>query len=339
MAATRRGNIRGFAMTGNSYAEAGVNIDACDTWLASLKSRVPSIGGFAGIFPIPKECLKMESPMLVAGTDGVGTKVMVAKAAGNLSTIGIDCVAMVVNDLICCGAKPLFFLDYLAVGKFESRQADDILKGILEGCRQSNCELLGGETAELPGLFQPGDFDIAGFGVGVVDKNRLVDGSEISKGDVIIGLASSGLHSNGFSLARKIFPSYVEDTTLLENLLTPTKIYVSSIISLISNFQIKGLSHITGGGIPGNLNRSLPKNVNAVIDVSSWKVPEIFQRLKSEGNVSNSEMFRTFNMGIGFCVVVKSRDSEGVLQQLKELGEVAFLIGEISEGEGKVILS
>lgn len=321
-------------MSTKTYKDAGVNIDACDAWLASLAKRFPVIGGFAGVFPLGKFIAGMDKPCLVSSTDGVGTKVLVAKAAGDLSTIGIDCVAMVVNDLICCGARPLVFLDYLAVGKFDAQEADTIVSGLIEGCAQAGCNLVGGETAELPGLFKAGEFDVAGFGVGVVDGARVIDGSRIAPGDAVIGLASTGIHSNGLSLARSAMPEYATDPKVARQLLTPTKIYVSVVMEAVEHLSVKGIAHITGGGLPGNLCRALSKKVDAVLDPGQWDHPGIFDVIAKKGSVEPAEMYRTYNMGIGMCLVVDRADVRQALTLLKSAQP--RLIGEIVEGSGVV---
>ncbi|MCB2155015.1 phosphoribosylformylglycinamidine cyclo-ligase [bacterium] len=324
-------------MSSSSYESAGVNIAACDAWLDSLKRDLPGIGGFAGLFPLGNIIGGMKEPCLVSGADGVGTKVLVARAAGDLSTIGIDCVAMVVNDLICCGATPLFFLDYLALGKFESGDADAILRGLRHGCDLAGCTLLGGETAELPGLFPAGDFDVAGFGVGIVDRAALVDGSRVREGQVVIGLSSSGIHSNGLSLARKVLPEYESDEDVARDLLTPTSIYVRAIQRALQAAPICGIAHITGGGLPGNLARALPENVDVLLDPEQWKRPEVFDRIEQRGGIDAPEMFKTFNMGIGMCLIVEADDAERLLPILQEEAP-AQVIGITLAGTGRVHL-
>ncbi len=321
-------------MPGRTYKESGVDIDSCDAWLASLKKRLPGIGGFSGVFPLAPHIAGMTRPCLVSGTDGVGTKVLVARAAGDLSTIGIDCVAMVVNDLVCCGARPVIFLDYLAVGRFDAAQADAILEGLRAGCEHAGCELVGGETAELPGLFTPGDFDVAGFGVGVVDESRVIDGSTIRTGDVVIGLPSSGLHSNGFSLARSVLPKYQTDPELARVLLVPTVIYVRPVLELLDRIRVKGIAHITGGGLPGNLCRVLPPTVDARLNPNSWERPDIFNTIARRGSISDPELYKTFNMGIGLCLVIDRSEVDSALSLLALSS--ARQIGEIVEGTGKV---
>ena len=324
-------------MSSENYESAGVSIAACDAWLESLKRDLPAIGGFAGLFPLSGVLGGMTDPCLVSGADGVGTKVLVARAVGDLSTIGIDCVAMVVNDLICCGATPLFFLDYLALGRFETRDADAILRGVRRGCEMAGCVLLGGETAELPGLFPPGEFDVAGFGVGIVDRASLVDGSKIREGHIVIGLASTGIHSNGLSLARKVLPEYKHDAAVARELLTPTRIYVRAIQRAMRDAPIHGIAHITGGGLPGNLKRILPAGLDAQLDPATWELPAIFRRIQETGGVSVPEMYRAFNMGIGMCLVAEPADAERLLPILQESGPAA-IIGRIAAGSGNVRL-
>ncbi len=322
-------------MATESYKAAGVDIDACDAWLASLKKRLPAIGGFSGLFPLGEALRGMKNPCLVSGTDGVGTKVLVALAAGDLTTIGVDCVAMVVNDLLCCGAKPLFFLDYLAVGRFNAAQAGAILEGLIRGCEEADAALIGGETAELPGLFQPGDFDVAGFGVGLIDAERVIDGSRIAPGDVVIGVASSGVHSNGFSLARRALPEYKTDLALARELLTPTRIYVRPVLALLERVAVKGMAHITGGGLLNNLNRALPPVVDAVLDPGTWEAPEIFRRIQQAAKIAPAEMYKTFNMGVGLCIVVAREEAPAALEFLAGHWPTR-VIGEIAPGQGRV---
>lgn len=320
-------------MATESYRTAGVDVENYEAWLSSLSKKLPGIGGFSGIFPLGKHIAGMNNPCLVASTDGVGTKLLVARAVGDLSTVGIDCVAMVVNDIICCGAKPILFLDYYAVGKFSPAEADAVLEGLRRGCELTGCDLIGGETAELPGLLQPGDFDIAGFGVGVVDQSRVVDGSTVKPGDVVIGLPSTGIHSNGLSLARKVLPEYVSDEGLARELLVPTALYVSPVLRILEAVRLKAIAHITGEGIPGNLCRVLPPGVDARLDPTLWSCPPIFGRIAARG-VSHSELFHTFNMGLGMCLVVAPEDARAVLEVAGPEG--ACRVGEIVPGKGDV---
>ncbi|HEY5674587.1 MAG TPA: phosphoribosylformylglycinamidine cyclo-ligase [Malonomonas sp.] len=333
-----------------TYKDAGVDIDAGNRFVNMIKPLVKAtsrpevltdIGGFGGLFSLNSS--KYKRPTLVAATDGVGTKLKLAFMMDKHDTVGIDLVAMCVNDIIVQGAEPLFFLDYLATGKLAPEAAVEIVKGIAEGCKQAGCALLGGETAEMPGMYGGGEYDLAGFSVGVVDNDKIIDGSAITKGDQIIGIASSGLHSNGFSLARRIFieemkldlrstPSELE-RPLGEELLTPTLIYVKSILNLIKDFSIKGIAHITGGGLLENLPRVLPQHCKAIIERDSWEKPAIFEMLRQGGNIPEDEMFRTFNYGIGMTLVVPAKEVDDILGRLAGLGERAYLIGEIAPAE------
>jgi len=338
------------------YKQAGVDIEAGNEAVKLIKKDVEStyrsevissLGGFAGMFAL--DVGKYKQPILVSGTDGVGTKLKVAIEMNMHNTVGIDLVAMCVNDILVTGAEPLFFLDYLAVEKVEPVKIKEIVAGIVEGCKQAGCSLLGGETAEMPDFYKKGDFDMAGFAVGVVEKSKIVDGSSVQLGDVVIGIPSSGLHSNGFSLARKIlgehgiaFKEFNEDLskTWGEALLEPTKIYVKEILPLIDKYQIKGMAHITGGGLLENLNRCLPKDMDIELDISAWSVPTIFTLLQKLGNVYNHEMLKTFNMGIGYCLVVSQETAKKLFahEQLKETLKAA-IIGKVIAGKGEVVCS
>lgn len=341
-----------------TYKDAGVDIDAGNRFVQMIKPLVKStsrpevltdIGGFGGLFSL--QAGKYEKPTLVASTDGVGTKLKIAFLIDKHDTVGIDLVAMCVNDIVVQGAEPLFFLDYLATGKLAPEKAVEIVKGIAEGCVQAGCALIGGETAEMPGFYSEGEYDLAGFTVGVVDNSKIIDGSSITVGDRIIGIASSGLHSNGYSLARKIFfermglgiDSSVDglERSLGEELLTPTRIYVKAILNLLRDFQIKGMAHITGGGIVENVPRVLPRFCQAVIEKNSWPKPPIFEIMMEAGNIEPLEMYRTFNYGIGMVLVVPEKEADEVMVRLSGLKENAFLIGEIvkcSECEEQVEL-
>lgn len=330
-----------------TYKDAGVDIERADLLVESIKEMArktygpwvkKGIGGFSAAVRIPEG---YKRPLLVATTDGVGTKLKIAQAMSRYDTLGIDLVAMCVNDLLPLGARPLFFLDYLASGRLEPEREKQLIEGIVKGCQEAGCSLVGGETAEMPGLYQEGDFDMVGFAVGVVEEEGLIDGSHISKGDVVIGLASSGVHSNGFSLIRKLIElhglrleGFIEQlgTTLGEELLKPTRIYVRSVLALLEEFPIKGMAHITGGGLIGNLPRILPKGL-AVEIRPNWEVPLIFQLIQSLG-VEEAEMWRVFNMGVGFTAILSPQDVEGFLKRAAELGEEAFVVGEVIEGEG-----
>ena len=337
-----------------TYRDAGVDIEAGERLVDRIKefakktfdgNVLAGIGGFGAGYLLPKG---YSEPVLVSGTDGVGTKLKVAQMANVHDTVGIDLVAMCVNDILTVGAKPLFFLDYFATGKLSVDVAADVVKGIAKGCEIAGCALIGGETAEMPDFYPEGEYDLAGFVVGIVDRSRYVTGEKIKPGDVILGLASSGIHSNGYSLVRKLFfeilelkiDDWVEELggKVYEVLLTPTRIYVKSVLKLLEEVEVKGMAHITGGGIPGNLVRVLPKNVDAVVKKGTWEVPPIFTFIQDKGNVPEDEMFKTFNMGIGYTVVVSPEDVERAVSVLEEAGEKVFRIGEIREGEGKVVI-
>lgn len=330
-----------------TYKDAGVDITAGNNFVELIKKSVQStyipgvmgdIGGFGGLF----ELAKYKNPVLVSGTDGVGTKLKLAFMLDKHDTIGIDAVAMCVNDIAVLGAQPLFFLDYLAIGKLIPENQADIVKGIAEGCRQSGCALIGGETAEMPGFYEVGEYDIAGFAVGVVEKDEIIDGRNIKAGDVVIGLASSGVHSNGYSLVRKLFfdvmgwdkDRYVEEfgKTLGEELITPTKLYVKPVLELKKEVEIKGIVHITGGGFTENVPRVLPENVDVIIDKNSYPVLPVFKMMQKLGNIEDEEMYRTFNMGIGMMMVVNAADAEKAVAKLNSLGEKAYIIGKVVEG-------
>lgn len=326
-----------------SYLDAGVDIDAGNALVERIKPLaratmrqgvLTDVGGFGGLFGIDTE--KYTDPVLVSGTDGVGTKLKLAFEMNRHDTIGIDLVGMCVNDIIVQGAEPLFFLDYFATGKLAIEQAEAVIKGIASGCKQSGCALLGGETAEMPGMYVDGEYDLAGFSVGVVNRNQIIDGSDIQPGDTIIGLASSGPHSNGYSLIRKIIEagnhSLTQDfsaSTLGETLLKPTRLYIKPLLDLMGQVKIDGLAHITGGGLLENLPRIMPDNTAARINTKSWDWPAIFQWLQTEGNVKTEEMYRTFNCGIGMCVIVKPNLAGQAVDLLQQQGEDATIIGEI----------
>ncbi|NLX18960.1 MAG: phosphoribosylformylglycinamidine cyclo-ligase [Desulfobulbus sp.] len=336
----------------SKYSEAGVDIDKGNLFVSRIKNIVAEthgqgvlshIGGFSGLFSLGHE--QLNNPVLVASTDGVGTKLAVAKLCNKHDTIGIDLVAMCVNDIIVSGAKPLFFLDYFACNALDLEVATDVVYGITTGCKQANCSLIGGETAEMPGLYQPGDYDLAGFAVGICDGNTIIDGRSICAGDRIIGLASSGFHSNGYSLVRKVFfeelgknvDDYIDSLgcTVGEELLRPTRIYVDSIMSVLQHFEIKGIIHITGGGFIDNIPRILPADCTARIVAGSWPVLPCFTYLQEKGNITPAEMYRTYNMGIGMMVIVSDGDAEDLERHLLDLGEQPYQIGEIlSAGAG-----
>lgn len=334
------------------YKDAGVDINAGEELVrriekvaksASRPEVIGGIGGFGGLFRFPSD--KYREPVLVAGTDGVGTKLMVATISNRLDTVGIDLVAMCVNDLLTLGAEPLFFLDYMAVGKLEPAGAEEVVRGIARGCQLANCALLGGETAEMPGFYRDGEYELAGFAVGVVDKEKIIDGSAIKAGDRIIGLASSGLHSNGYSLVRKVLALDEADgatrlnssedgfkRALGEELLEPTRIYIKPILNILGKFTVRGLIHITGGGLVDNIPRVLPAGCKAVIRKDSWPVLPIFSLLQKEGNIAEEEMFKVFNMGIGMVIIVPENEAEDLQAELVKAGEKVYLIGEVDKG-------
>jgi phosphoribosylformylglycinamidine cyclo-ligase len=338
-----------------TYKDAGVDIDAADKFVDSVKKIVKptfrpevisSIGGFGGMFALNKQ--KYDNPVLVSSTDGVGTKLKIASMINKHDTIGIDLVAMCANDIIVQGAEPLFLLDYISIGKINHQILEDVLKGIAEGCKQAGCSLIGGETAEMPSFYEDGVYDVAGFVVGVVDKEKVIDGSSITVGDKIIGIGSSGIHSNGFSLVRKVFfdhlkmkpEDYVDELgcTVGEELIKPTKIYVKTVLNIMRDFQINGIAHITGGGLLDNVVRVLPKECRANINMSSWDILPIFEYMKNKGNVDDEDMLRTFNNGIGMVLVVPAEDADEIMIRLKGLNEKAYIIGEIeSKGRKKNI--
>ena len=337
-----------------SYKDAGVDVHAGYKAVELMKSHVSKtmrsevmsgLGGFGGLFSL--ESIQMKSPVLVSGTDGVGTKLKIAFLLDRHDTVGIDCVAMCANDVVCSGAQPLFFLDYVAVGKLLPEKVEQIVKGVAEGCIQAGCALIGGETAEMPGFYPEDEYDLAGFVVGIVDKEKMIDGSFTQSGDVLIGLASSGIHSNGYSLVRKVFNVGSDNlvrfnealgSSVGEELLKPTRIYVKSILSLQKQYQIKGIAHITGGGFIENIPRMIPAEFHAVIHKGTWPVLPIFQLLQELGEVQENEMYNTFNMGIGMVLSVKKEDAQACIESLKALGEQAYIIGEIVDGEGGIEL-
>ncbi|MDH5232523.1 MAG: phosphoribosylformylglycinamidine cyclo-ligase [Gammaproteobacteria bacterium] len=342
--------------TSITYRDAGVDIEAGNQLVEAIKPIAKStfrpgvmsgLGGFGAMFELPLD--RYQQPVLVSGTDGVGTKLKLAMQMNKHDSIGIDLVAMCVNDIIVQGAEPLFFLDYYATGKLDSSQATDVIRGIGKGCEQAACALIGGETAEMPGMYQVGDYDLAGFCVGIAEKSRLIDGQSVKAGDAVIGIASSGLHSNGYSLARKIvatvnadLESEFDGRTLGEALLEPTRIYVKSLLPLMQQSLVKAAAHITGGGLLENLPRVLPEHTQAEIDLKLIPLPPLFQWLQAQGNVALEEMYRTFNCGVGMCVVVAETNVESVLNQLNQAGENAQLIGRIEaskQASPAVILS
>ena len=337
------------------YAQAGVDITAGYKSVELMKQHVKrtmikgvcsDVGGFGGLFEL--DMTGIEKPVLVSGTDGVGTKLKLAFLLDKHDTVGIDCVAMCVNDIICAGAKPLIFLDYIACGKNYPEKIADIVKGVAEGCVQAGCALIGGETAEMPGFYPVDEYDLAGYSTGVVDKSKIIDNKTMEEGDVIIALASSGVHSNGFSLVRKVFDVENADITspceelggksIGETLLTPTKIYVKPVLKLLEEVKVKGISHITGGGFYENIPRSIPDGLCAEIDRKSVKVLPIFDLLAKRGNISERDMFNTYNMGVGMSIVVSAKDKDKAIEILTSFGEDAYVIGKIIKSEDKIII-
>ena len=337
------------------YADAGVDITAGYKAVELMKKHIArtltsgvcsDVGGFGGLFEL--DLTGISKPVLVSGTDGVGTKLKIAFLMDKHDTVGIDCVAMCVNDIICCGAKPLFFLDYIACGKNYPERIADIVSGVCEGCVQSGAALIGGETAEMPGFYPIDEYDLAGYCTGVVDKDRIIDNKTMTPGDVIIALPSSGVHSNGFSLVRKVFD--VENRNLTfpvdelggksigETLLTPTKIYVKPVLALLEKIKVKGISHITGGGFYENIPRCIPDGLCAKIEKSALRIPPIFTMLQRMGNISEHDMFNTYNMGTGMTLIAAKEDADRAIAALKENGQDAYVIGEIVSGEEKVTL-
>ena len=331
--------------SGLSYLDAGVDIDAGNELVERIKPAVKStnrsgvitgLGGFGGLFKLDTE--RYKEPVLVSGTDGVGTKLLLARQLGTHDTIGIDLVAMCVNDILTCGAEPLFFLDYYATGKLKIDNAQAVIEGIAEGCRQSGCALIGGETAEMPGMYGQDEYDLAGFTVGVVDRPKLIDGSRIKAGHRVLGLQSSGPHSNGYSLIRKVLeqsgddPSMsLGDMTLGEALLAPTRIYVKALLPLIEQYTLDGMAHITGGGISENIIRVIPDELGLEVDLSAWELPAVFNWLQSNGQIDESEMLRTFNCGIGMVVLVREDSVAGICRALKSAGETVCQLGRVVE--------
>ena len=338
-----------------AYAAAGVDITAGYKAVELMKSHIArtatagvcsDIGGFGGLF-VP-DIAGMTEPVLVSGTDGVGTKLKLAFLMDRHDTVGIDCVAMCVNDIICCGAKPLFFLDYIACGKNVPERIADIVKGVADGCVQAGAALIGGETAEMPGFYPEEEYDLAGYSTGIVDRPRIIDNGTMAPGDAIIALPSSGVHSNGFSLVRKVFDvehadlhapvAELEGRSLGETLLTPTKIYVKPVLALLKQVRVKGISHITGGGFYENIPRSIPQGLCARIDRARVRVLPIFDLIEKRGNIPERDMFNTFNMGVGMSLVVAEKDAERALEILRENGEDAYRIGVIEESEEKIVI-
>jgi phosphoribosylformylglycinamidine cyclo-ligase len=334
-----------------TYRDSGVDIDEGDRLVELIKPLakptlrpevLAGIGGFGGLFAL--DLARWKEPVLVSGTDGVGTKLRLAFAADRHGTIGVDLVAMCVNDIAVVGAEPLFFLDYFATGRLDAEQGAEVVKGIAEGCRQAGCALIGGETAEMPGFYPRGEYDLAGFAVGCVERSRLVDGRSVSPGDTVIGIASSGLHSNGYALARKALldrhplewkPPELGGRTLGEALLEPTRIYARDVLALLERVKVKALAHITGGGLPGNVPRNLPDGTTAVLDARRWPRPPLFDLVQREGGVPWDDMFRTFNMGLGLVAVVATSDADAARAALAERGLESWIVGGIEGGAGE----
>ncbi len=333
---------------GDSYREAGVDITAGYRAVELMKGHVArtatggvlsGVGGFGGLF-LP-DFSGMKEPVLVSGTDGVGTKLKLAFLLDRHDTVGVDCVAMCVNDIVCCGAKPLFFLDYVAVGKNVPERVADIVKGVADGCVMAGTALIGGETAEMPGFYPPDEYDLAGFAVGIVDRENIIDGSRVRPGDAIIALPSSGFHSNGYSLVRRVFDvenadlSVYEETlgmTLGEALIKPTKIYVKSVLTLTEAVDVNGIAHITGGGFYENIPRALPKGMTACIDRAALKIPPVFTLLEERGGIAEGDMFNTFNMGVGMAVIVSGQQADRAIAALQQAGEAAYIMGHVEAG-------
>ncbi|MCK4309382.1 MAG: phosphoribosylformylglycinamidine cyclo-ligase [Candidatus Atribacteria bacterium] len=340
---------------GKSYKEAGVDIDLANQIVKEIKpligkTSIPGvlsgIGGFGGLFSLAEQ--KYKEPVLVSSTDGVGTKLKIAFTLNKHNTVGIDLVAMSVNDIITCGAKPLFFLDYISISKLSKKVVVELIKGITEGCKMASCALLGGETAEMPGFYPEGEYDLAGFAVGVVERSKIIDGRKIKEGDSVIGIASNGLHSNGFSLVRKVL---LEDKkyelaekltvlkrTLGEELLQPTRIYVKPVLYLLEKYKVLGIAHITGGGLLENIPRILPEGVSVQINQNSWPKPSIFPLIQKEGEISDEEMYRTFNMGIGMVLVVRQKKALEILEALRLIDYNSYIIGKVVKGNKQIII-
>ncbi len=333
-----------------SYKDSGVDIEKGDSFVQAIKTMVEAtfrpevmtkIGGFAGCISLNLE--RYKKPVLVSSTDGVGTKLKIAFLMDQHDTVGIDLVAMCVNDIVVSGARPLFLLDYFATSRLDQERAIQVVSGIAKGCMEAECSLIGGETAEMPGFYAEGEYDLAGFAVGIVENSQMIDGSRVTVGDKLIGIASSGLHSNGYSLVRKVILEHhqmdlkkrVEEIggALGEELLRPTRIYVKTVLNLIRDFKIGGIAHITGGGITGNLPRVIPNGCKAIVNKGAWDIPPIFPFLKERGNIAEDEMLKTFNNGIGMVLIVKRKEVVEILERLRSLGEKAFLIGEIVKAE------
>ena len=332
-------------MSSLTYKDSGVDITKGNQLIEKIKPIAKStlrpgvlggLGGFGAMFEIPLE--KYKNPVLISGTDGVGTKLKVAEMLNKHDTIGIDLVAMCVNDLIVQGAEPLFFLDYYATGSLNPEIATSVIEGIGEGCRQSGCSLIGGETAEMPGMYNGEEYDLAGFCVGIVDKNQVIDGSKVNEGDHIVALGSSGPHSNGYSLIRKVLEKSTPSAEQLNSLIEPTRIYVKSILSLSNTLPVHAISHITGGGLLENIPRVLPDHLSAKLNSNSWSQPEIFKWLQKEGNIDSHEMYRVLNCGVGMVVIISKESSSQAIEHLSACGENAWLIGEVVHSKGEQVI-
>jgi len=332
-------------MSSLTYKDSGVDITKGNQLIEKIKPIAKStlrpgvlggLGGFGAMFEIPLE--KYKNPVLISGTDGVGTKLKVAEMLNKHDTIGIDLVAMCVNDLIVQGAEPLFFLDYYATGSLNPEIATSVIEGIGEGCRQSGCSLIGGETAEMPGMYNGEEYDLAGFCVGIVDKNQVIDGSKVNEGDHIVALGSSGPHSNGYSLIRKVLEKSTPSAEQLNSLIEPTRIYVKSVLSLANTLPVHAISHITGGGLLENIPRVLPDHLSAKLDSNSWSQPEIFKWLQKEGNIDSHEMYRVLNCGVGMVVIISKESSSQAIEHLSACGENAWLIGEVVHSKGEQVI-
>ena len=332
-------------MSSLTYKDSGVDITKGNQLIEKIKPIAKStlrpgvlggLGGFGAMFEIPLE--KYKNPLLISGTDGVGTKLKVAEMLNKHDTIGIDLVAMCVNDLIVQGAEPLFFLDYYATGSLNPEIATSVIEGIGEGCRQSGCSLIGGETAEMPGMYNGEEYDLAGFCVGIVDKNQVIDGSKVNEGDHIVALGSSGPHSNGYSLIRKVLEKSTPSAEQLNSLIEPTRIYVKSVLSLANTLPVHAISHITGGGLLENIPRVLPDHLSAKLNSNSWSQPEIFKWLQKEGNIDSHEMYRVLNCGVGMVVIISKESSSQAIEHLSACGENAWLIGEVVHSKGEQVI-
>ena len=332
-------------MSSLTYKDSGVDITKGNQLIEKIKPIAKStlrpgvlggLGGFGAMFEIPLE--KYKNPVLISGTDGVGTKLKVAEMLNKHDTIGIDLVAMCVNDLIVQGAEPLFFLDYYATGSLNPEIATSVIEGIGEGCRQSGCSLIGGETAEMPGMYNGEEYDLAGFCVGIVDKNQVIDGSKVNEGDHIVALGSSGPHSNGYSLIRKVLEKSTPSAEQLNSLIEPTRIYVKSVLSLANTLPVHAISHITGGGLLENIPRVLPDHLSAKLNSNSWSQPEIFEWLQKEGNIDSHEMYRVLNCGVGMVVIISKESSSQAIEHLSACGENAWLIGEVVHSKGEQVI-